>query len=152
MRLRSLKPSQGIWFAWHPVWTPEGKVWLEHVHFKWIEGWGWGSDGHYEYRRYIDDNRYDRGERAHAGWGERPLQPCTCPDNMIPEHVDACRFADKRPADHSHLVEPAYFDYEVANGRVIPPNVSKCAERNTNDPCRYPQCTCMNIGGSRCPT
>lgn len=45
-----------------------------------------------------------------------------------------------------------FFDYEMVNGRVVPPNVSKCAERNTNDPCRYPQCTCMNLGGSTCPT
>ena len=66
MRLRALRPSQGKCFAWWPVWTPEGKVWLEWVHFKWVEGWGWGSDGHYAYQRFVPQERYDQGERAQA--------------------------------------------------------------------------------------
>lgn len=146
MKLWSPRPEQGIRFAWLPVWTDEGKVWLEHVHFKWIEGWGWGSDGHYEYRRYLDEERYDAGARVQEGWGVKPLQPCTCADNMAPEHEPACRFNTHPGA------QTKFFDYEMANGKIVPPDVSKCAERNSNEGCRYPGCTCMNVGGSHCPT
>jgi hypothetical protein len=128
-------PDRGICFAWTPKWTPDGTVWLEWVHYRRVEDAY--DTRQWRYARWVPEARYDKGERAFA---IKPVRPCTCPDNMA-GHEAACRFSP-----------PAYFDYEVANGRVIPPNVSKCGERNTNDPCRYPKCTCMNIGGSTCPT
>jgi hypothetical protein len=60
MILRSLRPSQGIKFAWLPVWTDEGKVWLEFVHYRWNAT----EFGSYTYRRWISDERYDEGYRA----------------------------------------------------------------------------------------
>lgn len=133
MKLSRNRPERGVCFAWLPINTNEGWVWLEHVHYRWNESWGWGSDGHYDYRRWISDERYNRGERAQHAWD-------------VP--------TDKQPNLSGSVLTDAldnkYFDYEVANGRVIPPNVSKCAERNSNDPCRYPGCTCMNLGGSTC--
>lgn len=64
MITRRNKPSRGICFAWHPVRVKGGWVWLEFVHFNWVEGWGWGSDGNWSYRRFVSRARYDAGERA----------------------------------------------------------------------------------------
>lgn len=68
---RDLRDS-GICFAWLPTLTDEGFVWLEHVHFHWVEGWGWGSDSYYEYRRLIPEHRYNGGERAQATFYQTP--------------------------------------------------------------------------------
>lgn len=35
MLIRRLRPAQGYCFAWWPVTTAEGVVWLEHVRYKW---------------------------------------------------------------------------------------------------------------------
>lgn len=118
MRLRALRPSQGIRFAWWPVWTPEGKVWLEHVHFEWVEGWGWGSDGHYSYRRMIPQDRYDAGERLQSGakaYGHEPGCPECEANGVCARHV---RYA-------------------------TPPNPENFCKNFRTDgptPCHYPHC------------
>jgi len=33
MLIHRLKPAKETWFAWRPVWTSDGLVWLEHVRF-----------------------------------------------------------------------------------------------------------------------
>ncbi len=47
MILQKSFPVRGICFAWLPVWTPDGKVWLEDVHYSYND-FGFGS---YSYRR-----------------------------------------------------------------------------------------------------
>jgi hypothetical protein len=59
MLLRRAPSREGICFAWLPVWTPDGKVWLEWVHYRWIDA-GFGG---YEYARWIPEKRYNEGER-----------------------------------------------------------------------------------------
>lgn len=66
MRLHRNPAKSGICFAWTPKQTSDGVVWLEHVHFKLVEGWGWGSGDSYVYERMIPQDRYDAGERAQA--------------------------------------------------------------------------------------
>lgn len=56
------RPRAGIMFAWWPKPTPEGKVWLEHVHYTWQDH-GFGG---YTYRRLIPEDRYAAGERANS--------------------------------------------------------------------------------------
>lgn len=85
MLLRKRKPAEGIRFAWLPVWTPDGKVWLEWVHYRWIDN-GFGG---YEYARWIPEADYNRGARRNFGI---PLKPSDKPKWECPGHVDAERF------------------------------------------------------------
>lgn len=59
----------GICFAWLPKQTPEGKVWLEHVHYEWQDH-GFGG---YSYRRMIPEDRYAAGERVRRKHRTAPL-------------------------------------------------------------------------------
>src|SRR6185369_12985681 len=34
MMIYRKRPYEGTWFAWRPVWTPEGLIWLEPVRFR----------------------------------------------------------------------------------------------------------------------
>ena len=63
MIICKLPPKQGIRFAWLPVWTEDGKVWLEWVHFRYNDV---GLEGSYTYRRWGPTKEYDAGKRA---WG-----------------------------------------------------------------------------------
>jgi hypothetical protein len=38
MILMKRRPELGTWFAWRPVFTPDGLVWRERVSFEWIDG------------------------------------------------------------------------------------------------------------------
>lgn len=60
MIIRALRPAQGIRFAWLPVMTAEGKVWLEFVHYRWVDT----EFGGYVYKRLIPEDRYQAGERV----------------------------------------------------------------------------------------
>lgn len=146
-------PDTGICFAWTPKWTPDGTVWLEHVHYRRTDD---GYDTHpWRYERWIPQDRYDAGERAFT---PKAVRPCTCPDNLG-RHEDACRF-NPHPGAQAKFFNTSRLPLAFPTARRInqdrdgystPPNISKCAERNTNDPCYYPHCTCMNLGGSTCP-
>ena len=61
MIICKLPPKQGIRFAWLPVWTEDGKVWLEWVHFRYNDV---GLEGSYTYRRWVPTKEYDAGKRA----------------------------------------------------------------------------------------
>jgi hypothetical protein len=54
------RPKSGIRFAWLPVQTSEGLVWLEWVHFRYLDH----EFGGVVYERFIPEKRYDKGERA----------------------------------------------------------------------------------------
>jgi len=59
MIIQRPRPKQGSRFAWLPVWTPDGKVWLEWVHFSWNDT----EFGSYSYARWVPEDRYENGER-----------------------------------------------------------------------------------------
>ena len=63
MLVRKLVPAQGICFAWWPTWTPDGLVWLEFVHYKFIDT----EFGGWDFRRMVPQDRYDAGERVSHG-------------------------------------------------------------------------------------
>ena len=63
MLISGPRPDEGICFAWLPKWTPDGRVWLEWVHYKRIHNWGWGSSDTYEYARWVSEEFYADGER-----------------------------------------------------------------------------------------
>jgi hypothetical protein len=115
--LLSRKRTEGNCFAWLPKNTPEGRVWLERVHYHLIEGWGWGSDSTWAYTRWIPDREYDAGKR---------------------ETWDA---------------EQARLHKSDPQGYATPPDVSKCRNFNSygTTACWYPHCSCMNVGGTKCP-
>lgn len=90
MRITKEKPERDIRFAWLPVRTDEGLVWLEHVHFQWVEGWGWGSSGFYVYQRMIPQDRYDAGERKPSSakaYGHQPGCPECEANGVCARHV-----------------------------------------------------------------
>lgn len=63
MLIRKRKPNSGICFAWLPKMTPEGKVWLEWVHYDYdICGLGGCT-----YARWVPEDRYNKGERRKFG-------------------------------------------------------------------------------------
>lgn len=156
MRLRTLRPLQGIKFAWLPVWTDEGKVWLEWVHFKWNAT----EFGSYSYRRVryktdafglkkVDYERECPECEANGRCARHPEKSCTiCAGADSPGFYTGCLIKDGHGDGtwdcdgHGHL-EPRY---------ATPPDISKCVELRTDGPtpCRYPHCTCMYIGGSTC--
>ncbi len=139
MIISKKRPASGIRFAWLPVQTNnEGRVWLEYVHFNWIEGWGWGSDGHYEYWRLIPQARYDAGERAqNKFWGGKAYDP---------EAVEALEFSTPY-REETDVRGRKYFGWNAAYFKT-PPNTSKCGKLRTDGPtpCHYPHCTCMDVG------
>jgi hypothetical protein len=160
MLIRKLRPKQGLKFAWLPVWTDEGKVWLEWVHYRYHDV---GLDGSYSYRRvrYKHDafglKKIDYDVRwIETPYGRRPeFTPapeksiCTiCAGADSPGFYTGCLIKDGHGDGswdcdgHGHL-EPRY---------AAPPDTSKCVELRTDGPtpCRYPHCTCMNIGGPTC--
>lgn len=47
MLIHRVTPREGVCFAWTPRWTPEGTVWLEWVHYEWIDH----GDGGWRYTR-----------------------------------------------------------------------------------------------------
>ncbi len=59
MLINPKTPDTGICFAWTPKWTPEGTVWLEWVHYEWMDH-GFGG---WRYARWVPQARYDAGER-----------------------------------------------------------------------------------------
>lgn len=66
MLLRRQPPKNGICFAWLPVWTSEGKVWLEWVHYRFNDT----EFGSWSYERFVPQDRYDAGDRAqNKFWG-----------------------------------------------------------------------------------
>lgn len=66
MRITRPPKSTGVCFAWLPKRTPDGKVWLEWVHWDRLASWGWGSGDTYRYERLPPENvdwdhtRWDR--------------------------------------------------------------------------------------------
>lgn len=66
MIIRKHSPKTGICFAWLPVWTSEGKVWLEWVHYRFNDT----EFGSWSYERFVPQDRYDAGDRAqNKFWG-----------------------------------------------------------------------------------
>lgn len=51
MLITRTKPDSGIFFAIWPRRTADGLVAFEWLHYQFVPGWGWGSCGHWEYRR-----------------------------------------------------------------------------------------------------
>jgi hypothetical protein len=135
-------PPEGVCYAWLPTWTPEGKVWFERVHYRWIDH-GFGG---WEYARWIPEDRYQAGERRRF-LGERPHQP-----------VKTITESYKRVGDVSCMDRLVEFEaretWEEEQERLranppkhyaTPPDYLKC--RNLRDdgptPCWYPSCSCM---------
>lgn len=69
MLLRRAGPEQGIKFAWHPVDTPDGWVWLELVHYKWFGG---GTHRCYQRVHYKSDPTWHDKvvDYSKCSWGE----------------------------------------------------------------------------------
>jgi hypothetical protein len=141
MIIKRNRPEQGIRFAWLPVWTGEGRVWFEYVHFNWVEGWGWGSDGHYEYKRWVPEARYGQGERTQSKFTTPPVR-LSFPYLIAPKGDIVETDAQGRE-----------FFGQDAYHYATPPDHSKCGKLRADGPtpCHYPHCTCMNVGGSKCP-
>jgi hypothetical protein len=121
MLLRKLRPNQGIRFAWLPVWTDEGEVWLEWVHYRWNAT----EFGSYSYWRWVPEKRYTQGERAFAP-----------PPGL---HVEIDKEGRR------------FFGYEAVSYATPPDISKCGKLRDDGPtPCHYPHCTCMNVGGSTC--
>ncbi len=102
MLIRRPTPKTGICFAWLPVWTSEGKVWLEWVHYCYNDT----EFGSWSYERFVPQDRYDAGERAqNKFWGGKayetpPGDPKTfCKnyrtDRPTPCHFPHCKYIDE---------------------------------------------------------
>jgi hypothetical protein len=85
MLIRSLRPAQGIRFAWLPVDTPEGRVWLEHVHYRWVDS----EFGGYRYERVYYKSCptwHDRVvDYSRCSWGAEQAVP-KLGDNWKPQY------------------------------------------------------------------
>lgn len=91
------------------------------LHYKWVPGWGWGSSGHWAYDRYVPNDRYARSEPPET-WDEEQAR--------------------------LHKTSPDFY--------ATPPHKNLCRNYQLREPgcaiaCWYPHCTCMNVGGSKCP-
>lgn len=125
MLLRKPSPDRGIHFAWLPVWTDEGKVWLEWVHFERVDD---AYDVHpWRYRRWVSEKKYAEGQN---------VKFATLPPRLWVEIDTQGR---------------RFFGYEAVS-YATPPDISKCGKLRDDGPtpCHYPHCTCMNVGGSTC--
>lgn len=88
MLIRKLRPKRGIKFAWKPVWTDEGQVWFEWVHYEWTDG---GLDGGYIYRRWIPEKEYDAGKRAQGQMPSEYLRNNRCRNGHdLPDGTSWC--------------------------------------------------------------
>lgn len=92
---RKSSATSGIFFAVWPRRTPDGWVSCEWLHWEWIEGWGWGSDGHYAYQRFVPQERYDQGERKLSGvkaYATPPGDPRVFCKNYNPDGPTPCHY------------------------------------------------------------
>jgi hypothetical protein len=53
---RNNTDASGDFFAIWPRWTPDGWRAFERLHWEYVEGWGWGSGGYYEYSRPVPED------------------------------------------------------------------------------------------------
>lgn len=91
MRIKRTPRTSGIFFAIWPRRTVEGDlVAFEWLHWGYVEGWGWGSDGHYVYRRWVPETEYDQGKRANTPRANH-CEPFDDMTYATPPHCDRCR-------------------------------------------------------------
>lgn len=122
MLIRKTIPNEGICFAWTPRWTPEGTVWLEWVHYQWIDS-GFGG---WRYARFPETADYDAGKRR----------------RFVTDEKSDWELEQER----LHANPPSFYTTPpvVAKCRNIHMGPGAVA-------CWHPHCTCMNVGGSICP-
>jgi hypothetical protein len=82
---RNNTDTSGDFFAIWPRRTPDGWRAFERLHWEYVEGWGWGSDGYYEYSRLPD-------LPVSEYWGYSvPGKTCTYPHcTCMIEHGSTC--------------------------------------------------------------
>lgn len=106
MIVQRASPTDGVCFAWWPRRTPDGLVWFEVVGYEWIEGWGWGSAGHWKYSRL----KYRTNKQPAVSWSEEqarlhanpPDHYTTPPEKSKCRNYGRCEPGEAVPCWHPH--------------------------------------------------
>ena len=102
MIIGRLTKDHGICFAWLPKWTPDGKVWLEFVHWERIPSWGWGSGDTFRDARFVPHELYDQG--VCREWGGKayatPPEPQKLCKNFRTDGPTPCHYPNCHYTDH----------------------------------------------------
>lgn len=138
MLIRRNRKDHGIFFAIWPRRTPEGWA-IGRLHYVWIEGWGWGSDGHWAYANWVPGKDYDMGKRRNYG----PVKSVTetyrragelsCMDRLV-EFEGRETWAEEQ--DRLRANPPDHY--------ATPPYPWKCRNlrKDATTACWYPSCSC----------
>lgn len=132
MLIRKLRPSEGIRFAWFPVMTPEGEVWFEHVHYRWIDT-GFGGGYQYERVTYMRDEPFD---------------------TLMVDYSKCSWIAERTEMERQRAATEvrAFWKTPGFTGPNAPAYCPEwCGQRKIGFklrmPCAYPKCDCMLEGG-----